>query len=109
MQPTTPDTPYAFFAGELADKFALAPVEATALVHSLRAAPQHAPADPTDPLDHEELLLAVLLNAQIHSAQNDTRFKKLKFLLRNNNNRAINIATQWVEHKVSFEAMLAAV
>lgn len=105
MQPTTPDTQYAFFTGELADKFALAPVEATALVHSLHAAPQHAP---TDPLDHEELLLAVLLNAQIHSAQNDSRFKKLKFLLRNNNNRAINIATQWVEHKVSFEAMLAA-
>lgn len=101
-----PDTPYSRFVGGLADKLALAPMEATALVHLLRDAPQHAPADP---LDHAELLLAVSLNAQIRNAHDDSRFKKLKFLLRNNNARAINLATQWIDHKVSFEAMLAAV
>lgn len=100
------ETPYGRLVGRLADKLALAPVEADALVKSLHAAP---PTDPTDPLDHAELLLAVSLNAQIRNAQDDSRFKKLKFLLRNNNHRAINIATQWVDHKVSFEAMLAAV
>lgn len=100
------ETPYGRLVGRLAAKLALAPVEADALVKSLHAAPQHAP---TDPLDHVELLLAVSLNAQIRNAQDDSRFKKLKFLLRNNNHRAINIATQWVDQKVSFEAMLAAV
>ena len=100
------ETPYGRWLGGLADKFTLAPVEADALVKSLHAAP---PCVSTDPLDYSELLLAVSLNAQIRNAQHDSRLKKLKFLLRNNNQRAINIATQWVDHKVSFEAMLAAV
>ena len=100
------ETPYGRLVGRLATTLALAPVEADALVKSLHAAPPHAP---TDPLDHAELLLAVSLNAQIRNAQDDSRFKKLKFLLRNDNHRAINIATQWVDHKISFEVMLAAV
>jgi len=106
MSSNCSDTPYARFVGGLSEKFALAPSETDTLLHSLRDAPQHAPADP---LDHTELLLAVSLNAQIRSVSDDARFKKLKFLLRNNNNRAITIATQWVDQKVSFEAMLAAV
>ena len=105
MPPETFKTPYASFMGELANKLALAPMEATALFHSLRAAPEHAS---LEPLDHTELLLAVVLNAQLHNLHNDSRFKKLKFLLRNNNNRAISIATQWVDQKVTFEAMLDA-
>ena len=100
------DTPYTNFVGGLASKLALAPGEADALIRSLRDAPHYAPADP---LDHTELLLAVSLNAQLRNAQEDARYKKLKFLLRNNNSHAIKIATQWVEHKVSFEAMLQAV
>jgi hypothetical protein len=100
------DTPYTRFVGGLSDKLALAPAEADALLRSLRDAPQHAPADP---LDHTELLLAVSLNAQIRNAHDDARCKKLKFLLRNNNDRAITIATQWIDQKVTFEAMLAAV
>jgi len=106
MSSDTADTPYARFVGGLADRFALAPAEADALMRSFRDAPLPAPADP---LDHSELLLAVSLNAQIRNAHDDARFKKLKFLLRNNNDRAITIATQWVDHKVTFEAMLAAV
>ncbi len=100
------DTPLARFMVGLADKLALAPAEAHALVESLRDAPMHAS---TEPLDHAELLLAVSLNAHLRNAHDDSRFKKLKFLLRNNNHRAIKIATQWVDQKVSFEAMLAAV
>ena len=100
------DTRYARLVGGLADKLALGPMETDALICSLRDAPHRAPADP---LDHAELLLAVSLNAQLRNAQEDARFKKLKFLLRNNNSHAIKIATQWVDHKVSFEAMLAAI
>jgi len=100
------DTQYARVMYGLADKLALAPVEADSLIRSLLDTPQRTPADP---LDHAELLLAVSLNAQIRNAHDDARFKKLKFLLRNNNDRAINIATRWLDQKVSFEAMLAAV
>ncbi len=103
MPPESFETSYASLMGQLANKLALAPMEATALFHSLRDTPEHASLDPLDPT---ELLLAVVLNAQLHNLHNDSRFKKLKFLLRNNNNRAISIATQWVDHKVSFEAML---
>ena len=106
MSSDCPDTPYINFVGGLASKLALAPGEADALIRSLLDTPHYTPADP---LDHSELLLAVSLNAQLCDAQEDARFKKLKFLLRNNNSRAIKIATQWVEHKISFEAMLMAV
>ena len=75
-----PPEPYTSLMDQLAVKLALAPVEATALFYSLRDTPEHAP---VDPLDHAELLLAVALNAQIRNAHNDSRFKKLKFLLRN--------------------------
>ena len=100
------DTPYTRIVAGLSHKLALAPAEAAALAHSLLEVPQPAP---TDPLDHAELLLAVSLNAQIRNAHEDSRFKKLKFLLRNNNHRAIHLATQWIDHKVSFEHMLASV
>ena len=100
------DTPYVRFVGGLSEKLALAPDETDTLLQSLQDAPQHAQADP---LDHTELLLAVSLNAQLRNAHDDARFKKLKFLLRNNNDRAITLATQWVDHKVTFEAMLSAV
>ncbi len=99
-----PDTRYTRFVGQLADNLALAPLETDGLIRSLRDAPQCAP---TDPLDYTELLLAVSLNAQIRNAHNDARFKKLKFLLRNNNDRAVNLASQWVDQKMSFEAMLS--
>lgn len=100
------ETPYGRFMSGLADKLALAPAETSALVNSLHDTPVRTA---TDPLDHAELLLAVSLNAQLRNAHDDFRCKKLKFLLRNNNVRAIKIATQWIDHKVSFEAMLAAV
>ncbi len=104
----TSDSPYSQFICGFANRLDINVTEADALVRSLRQSDTEKKVDSED-LDNLELLLAVSLNAKLRDAQENTRFKRLKFLLRNNNVRAVALAAKWVDHKISFEAMLAAV
>lgn len=101
------DSPYSRLVGGFADQLNIGTAEASALMQSISALGKQSKDD--DALDHLELLIAVSLNAKLRGAQDDARFKRLKFLLRNNNARAVNIAERWVDHKSTFEEMLAAV
>ena len=88
----------------LAAQLSINNAEADSLVRSIHAAGSTTSTD--DKLDHLELLIAVSLNAKLRDAQDDARFKRLKFLLRNNNARAVKIAQRWVDHQSTFEEML---
>lgn len=106
MSTDTFDTPYSRLVSGFADQLNIHPSEADALMQSIHASgtgtQEH------ESLDHLELLIAVSLNAKLRNAQDDVRFKRLKFLLRNNNARAMKLAERWVNHKATFEEMLAA-
>ena len=107
MSTDTLDTAYSRLVSGFADRLSINTAEADALMQSIHASGTVTQVD--DTLDHLELLIAVSLNAKLRAAQDDVRFKRLKFMLRNNNTRAVNIAERWVDHKVTFEEMLAAI
>lgn len=107
MSTNSIDTPYSRLVSGFADRLSINTAEADALMSSIHAAGNST--KESDALDHLELLVAVSLNAKLRGAQEDVRFKRLKFLLRNNNTRAVKIAERWVDHKTTFEEMLAAV
>jgi len=62
-----------------------------------------------DNLDYIELFLAAALNAKLRGVTQDLRYKKFKFLLNNNNRRAVDIGNRWMDGKISFELMLSIV
>lgn len=107
MSTNSIDSPYSRLVSGFADRLSINTAEADALMQSIRASGKAPNED--DALDHLELLVAVSLNAKLRDAQEDSRFKRLKFLLRNNNARAVTIAERWIDHKTTFEEMLAAV
>lgn len=100
------NTQYSQLLGQFADRMNVSPAEADAWIATLQRSEL---SEDENALDHLELLLAVSLNAKLHNASDAAQFKKLKFLLRNNSARAVNLANLWVERKVSFDDMLAAV
>lgn len=101
------DTAYLRLVGGFADRLSINTAEADALMQCIHASGKVTQVE--DTLDHLELLIAVSLNAKLRGAHEDVRFKRLKFMLRNNNTRAVNIAERWVDHKLTFDEMLAAI
>lgn len=91
----------------MANRLAIGFDEANALANSLH---QSTPAADVDgPLDSLELLVAISLNGQVRGVTGDERFKKLKFLLRNNSPRAVKMANSWVDQQLNFDELLAAI
>jgi hypothetical protein len=91
----------------MASRLAIDVAEANALADSLRHSESSGSTE--EPLDSLELLLAVSLTAQVRGASADARFKKLKFLLRNNSPRAVKLANAWADQQLSFDDLLAGV
>ena len=95
------------FIDQLSGKFALNAAEVDSITTAL-SSQSDAPYE-GDKLDCIELFLAIALNAKLHSAVDDPRYKRLKFLLSNNSKKAVNLANLWADGLLSFEKMLATV
>lgn len=95
---------YSQFVHSLADKLGVDSSEASDLINAInnknnKQCPE---------LDNIELMIALNLSVKNSHSLQDPRIQKLKFLLKNNNKKAINITRLWVDKKLSFETMLAA-
>jgi len=95
------------FIDQLSGKFGLNAAEVDSISNALSSQCDTSYED--DKLDYIELFLAVALNAKLHSATEDPRYKRLKLLLNNNSKKAINLANLWADGQLSFEKMLATI
>ena len=93
------------FIEQLSGKFGLNAAEVDSITTALSS--QCDTSCEGDKLDCIELFLAIALNAKLHNATNDPRYKRLKLLLNNNSKKAVNLANLWADGLLSFEKMLA--
>lgn len=108
MRDTPNDThspSYTAIVHRFAERLDVGVDEASALLSSLKHSRS---SNNEEPLDHLELLVAASINAQVRNVHHDAQFKRLKFLLRNNNTKAVKLANLWADNKISFDEMLAA-
>jgi hypothetical protein len=96
---------YSNLVHDFAEKLGIDPNEASALLDTVQDAPQAKCGD----LDNVDLLLAVSISGDLRNAHNDIRFRKLKTMLKNNDDCAVKPARKWFDKKITFEDMLAAV
>jgi hypothetical protein len=96
---------YSNLAHDFAEKLGINPKEAGELLDMVQDTPQAKCGD----LDNVELLLAVSISGDLQKAHNDIRFRKLKTMLKNNDDSAVKPARKWFDNKITFEDMLAAV
>lgn len=95
------------FVDQLSGKFGLNAAEADSVISALSN--KYDASYESDKLDNIELFLAVSLNATLRDAAEDPGYKRLKLLLGNNSNKAVNLANLWLDGQLSFEKMLATV
>ncbi len=108
MSKLSSDKRYVKLVHGMADRLSIDVNEAHALAQSLQQS-EPSKDDAEGPLDALELLLAISLTAQIRGASTDARFRKLKFLIRNNSPRAVKLANSWADQEISFDDLLAAI
>lgn len=91
------------FVTRFAEKMGMEYSEASFFLNSMVDSPME---NKDEDSDKFELMLAVNMNAKLHDIHDGSQFKRFKFMLNNDSQKAVNLARLWLSEKISFEEML---